>query len=86
MTIFIKPEGIKSENDYIIMVTAHGLIKRVFINELELAKPKKLDRAAGVQVITIREKDSLIAVRHCRIEDSIIVATKYVNVIVFLLF
>ena len=55
---------------YVIMVTAHGVIKKT--NLIEYSRP----RASGINAITLREKDELVACKITSGKDEIFLATR----------
>ena len=58
-----------SEDEYLLMVTRRGTVKRVQLSELNTA------RKAGIKAITLDEGDSLISVRRTDGERKILLAT-----------
>lgn len=59
-----------SENEYLMMVTRNGTVKRVQLSELNTA------RKAGIKAITLDEGDSLISVMRTDGEKKILLATR----------
>ncbi len=59
-----------AENEYIMMVTRKGTVKRMQLSDLYTA------RKAGIRVLTIDEGDELIAVMKTTGEDNILIATR----------
>ena len=69
-TMIPVPKG--EENNYICMLTRRGLIKRMNLNDIDLTRIRRV----GIRVITLREDDELLFVRHTTGSDDIFVATK----------
>ena len=59
-----------SENEYLIMVTRKGTVKRIQLSELNTA------RKAGIKAITLEEDDNLISVRRTDGDRKILLATR----------
>ncbi len=59
-----------AENEYIMMVTRKGTVKRMQLSDIYTA------RKAGIRVLTIDEGDELISVMKTTGEDNILIATK----------
>ena len=59
-----------AENEYIMMVTRNGTVKRMQLSDLYTA------RKAGIRVLTIDEGDELIAVMKTTGQDNILIATR----------
>ena len=57
------------ENEYVMMVTRNGTVKRMQMSEIYTA------RKAGIRVLTIDEGDELIAVLRTTGEDNVLLAT-----------
>ena len=69
-TMIPVPKG--EENNYICMLTRRGLIKRMNLKDIDLTRIRRV----GIRVITLREDDELLFVRHTTGSDDIFVATK----------
>ena len=59
-----------AEGKYLLMATKNGLIKKTALNEYNSA------RKTGLQAITLKEEDELIAVRLTDGEDNVVLVTK----------
>ena len=59
-----------TENEYLMMVTRNGTVKRIGLSEVYTA------RKAGIRVLTLDEGDELIAVLKTSGEDSVLLATR----------
>ncbi len=59
-----------AENEYIMMVTRQGTVKRMQLSDIYTA------RKAGIRVLTIEEGDELISVMKTSGEDNILIATR----------
>ena len=59
-----------SDNEYIMMVTRQGTVKRMQLSDIYTA------RKAGIRVLTIEEGDELISVMKTSGEDNILIATR----------
>lgn len=59
-----------AEEKYLLMATKNGLIKKTALNEYNSA------RKTGLQAITLKEEDELIAVRLTDGEDNVVLVTK----------
>ena len=59
-----------SEDEYLVMVTRKGTVKRVQLSELNTA------RKAGIKAITLEEDDSLISVKRTDGDRKILLATR----------
>ncbi|MBO4211577.1 MAG: DNA gyrase subunit A [Oscillospiraceae bacterium] len=59
-----------AENEYLIMVTRKGTVKRIQLSELNTA------RKAGIKAITLEEDDNLISVRRTDGDQKILLATR----------
>ncbi len=59
-----------SENEYLVMVTRKGTVKRLQLSELNTA------RKAGIRAITLDEDDSLISVKRTDGDRKILLATR----------
>ena len=59
-----------AEGKYLLMATKNGLIKKTALNEYNYA------RKTGLQAITLKEEDELIAVRLTDGEDNVVLVTK----------
>lgn len=59
-----------AEGKYLLMATKNGLIKKTALNEYNSA------RKIGLQAITLKEEDELIAVRLTDGEDNVVLVTK----------
>ncbi|MCR5782349.1 MAG: DNA gyrase subunit A [Clostridia bacterium] len=62
----------EGENNYICMLTRRGLIKRMNLNDIDLTRIRRV----GIRVITLREDDELLFVRHTAGSDDLFIATK----------
>ncbi len=65
------------ENEYIMMATKNGTVKRMQLSDLYTA------RKAGIRVLTIEEGDELISVMKTTGADNILIATRYGMAICF---
>ncbi len=59
-----------TENEYLMMVTRNGTVKRIGLSEVYTA------RKAGIRVLTLDEGDELIAVLKTSGDDSVLLATR----------
>ena len=66
-----------SEDEYLLMVTRNGVVKRTRLSEYEY------QRKGGKIALTLDEGDELVYVRHTRGSDEILIATRYGNAVRF---
>ncbi len=66
-----------SENEYLLMVTKNGVVKRTRLSEYEY------QRKGGKIALSLDEGDELVYVRHTRGSDEILIATRNGNAVRF---
>ena len=66
-----------SEDEYLLMVTRNGVVKRTRLSEYEY------QRKGGKIALSLDEGDELVYVRHTRGSDEILIATRYGNAVRF---
>ncbi len=69
VSAMIQTRDLEAEDEYLVMITRNGTVKRMYLNEL------KNIRSVGIRAINIEDGDELISVRRTDGKQNILIAT-----------